>query len=62
MLVGCIVCFTCVFVNGVDGKFITNSSLTFFCHVSFFAISCYVMLLTGPDLAGGRTGAQQGRC
>jgi len=33
MLVGCIVCFSCIFLNGVDGKFVSETSMSFFCHV-----------------------------
>jgi len=36
MLVGCIVCFSCIFLNGVDEKFVAKDSLSFFCHVSLY--------------------------
>jgi len=33
MLVGCIICFSCIILNGIDGKFVAKTSLSFFCHV-----------------------------
>ena len=54
MLVGCIGCFTCIFINGLDARLVSSNVLKAMCQVR---VGIYLSLISslGIEFSSGRS-------